>query len=168
MSLKARRALLVIALADLVIFGGWISVQEWGLHRGTEVKLPAEGYDPRDLLSGHYVRFRLTAEREAWNLHPSSDLGSFCLEPHGDRWHVSRQKYPGDACTPFITGTVSSSRVELGVERFYVDERRAAQVGWVPPGSDTYLLASVDSAGAIHPIDLVVSGKSVKDGSSRP
>jgi uncharacterized membrane-anchored protein len=168
MTLNARSVLWAVAVADLFIFGGWISVQEWGLHRGMEVKLPAEVYDPRDLLSGHYVRFRLTAEREAWNLHPGTDARSFCLESHGDRWHVSRARYPGDTCTPFIAGTVTDYRVELGVERFYVDERRASQVGWVPSGADTYLLANVDNSGAIHPIDLVVAGKSVKDGSSRP
>jgi hypothetical protein len=161
---SGKTALLVMAAADLVIFGGWIGVQEWGLRRGVEVKLPAEGYDPRDLISGHYVRFRLTAEHEAKETAPEGIAGttSFCLEARGDRWHVRSPRLVGDSCAPFVSGTWTDGQFKLGVERFYVDERLASQVGWIPAGSDTYLLARVDSGGGIHAVDLVVSGKSLR------
>jgi hypothetical protein len=51
--------------------------------------------------------------------------------------------------------------VSFGVERFYVDERRAPSVGFVAAGPETYLVATIDDGGAVHALDLVVAGKSV-------
>ena len=49
-------AALVLPLAVLTIWSGWL-----GITRGIrqEVVLPIQGYDPRDLLSGHYLRYQI-------------------------------------------------------------------------------------------------------------
>src|SRR5262249_59435621 len=87
---QGKRVLLGLALADLVFFGGWVAREE-SLRRGGRIHLPIEGYDPRDLLSGHYVRFQLVAVREAAAfLKPrgASVPQTFCIEPKEGLYHV--------------------------------------------------------------------------------
>ena len=54
-----RRALALAAiafpLAGLALLWGW---SDWRSRQGTEWEVPVEGYDPRDLLRGHYVVYR--------------------------------------------------------------------------------------------------------------
>jgi uncharacterized membrane-anchored protein len=163
-----RTILLGLALADLVVFGAWITREEVARRAGAEVLLPVEGYDPRDLLSGHYVRFRLVAAREAAQLAPPPDMRArgevaYCLERQADgRAHVVRPRVEGDSCPLFVTATVGpGGGLDFGVDRFYVDERRQGEAVGLAAG-DTHLVARIDGGGHIHPVDLVVRGKSLR------
>jgi uncharacterized membrane-anchored protein len=153
----------LLAAADVLVFGGLVAREEWLRARGFEVRLPVEGYDPRDLLSGHYVAFRLVAEREAAALAQDHTYAErFCLEERAGRWHVTAIRRAEDGCRPFLAGLrTAHGQVRFGVERFYVDERRREAVAVVRPGDETYLLARVDTAGQLHAVDLVVDGRSV-------
>ncbi|MEZ5710722.1 MAG: GDYXXLXY domain-containing protein [Blastomonas sp.] len=58
--MSGLRRLLIPALLVLPILGlgiGWAST-EAGSRQGVEWDVPIGGYDPRDLLRGHYVQFR--------------------------------------------------------------------------------------------------------------
>jgi uncharacterized membrane-anchored protein len=158
--ISVRRLLLAMALVDILVFGGWIAREET-VRTGERIALPIHGFDPRDLLSGHYVQFRLVAGRETEALERTDGSVSVCLERGADGMHhVTHVRAPAEACT-FITGTSQPYRVDFGVDRFYVDERRANEVGRVAEGPTTYLVATIDASGTIHPIDLVVSGTSM-------
>lgn len=64
-------ALLALALPLVGLAGMWASTERW--HRqGTDWLVPVEGYDPRDLLRGHYVQFRY-----AW---PGAEAPDFAAE----------------------------------------------------------------------------------------
>jgi uncharacterized membrane-anchored protein len=155
-----RRLLAVMAVVDVLVFGGWIAREET-VRTGERIALPVYGYDPRDLLSGHYVQFRLVAGRETEALSPQEGSVAACLERGADGMHhVTHLRGPKEACT-FITGASRPYNVDFGVDRFYVDERRANEVGRVAEGPTTYLVVTVDGSGTIHPIDLVVSGTSM-------
>jgi hypothetical protein len=157
-----KRILVAMALADVAVFGSWVAREE--AHRtGEWRKLPVEGYDPRDLISGHYVRFHLIAAREAEAIAPpAAKWIAVCLERSADGlYHVTRFRPPGDGCSPFLAGSRDASRLDFGIDRFYVDERIASEVQGLRAGADTYLLATIDSTGAIHPLDLVVNGNSL-------
>jgi uncharacterized membrane-anchored protein len=156
-----------LLVADLLVFGGWIASLEWS-RRSASVRLPIEGYDPRDLLSGHYVRFRLVAEREATELMgpQRTELDEnatlrFCLEVRGGLLHVKRRHEIDDTCQPFLAGQWRDGRLQTGADRFYVDERRADEVAWVEGAPDTYVVATLDGAGRPGVVDLVVKGKSL-------
>jgi uncharacterized membrane-anchored protein len=162
---RRKKVIAGMLVADLLVFGGWIASLQASL-LGDRMKLPVEGFDPRDLISGHYVRFRLTAEREASALLSAEERVrgerlSFCMEPAGGRLHPVRVRKAGDACKPILTGQASAEGVRFGPDRFYVDERRANEVAAVRAGPDTYLLGTIDDGGRVHPIDLVVDGKSL-------
>ena len=160
--LSTKRILLAMVIADSVIFGGWIAYEEIS-RKGDRIRLPVEGYDPRDLLSGHYVRFQLTAAREAQALAlPDGEEIAVCLERSSDGlYHVSRVHFVGDACKRFLIGSRGSTGIDFGVHRFYVDERIAKEVDAVQAGSDTYLIATIDSRGTAHAVDFVMNGNSL-------
>lgn len=167
MSPSARRALLLaLVAADLLVFGGWIGVEQFA-RKGAQLRLPVEGYDPRDLLSGHYVRFRLVAVREAEALLPPGGPrpARFCLEDRGGLLHVSRHLGDGEDCKLVLTSTApaASRGVDFGVDRFYVDERKAASVASVAAGPQTYVVGAI-AAGRLAIVDLVVNGRSLGRG----
>lgn len=143
----------LLAALDVIVFGGWIAHNEVKRRGGVEVRLPVEGYDPRDLLSGHYVRFRLKAERQAKDL-GLQDETAFCLKENDHGLHDvygGRRVYKD--CPLFLS--------DLKIDRFYVDEARQNEVVRFDAGNDTYLVARIDASGGVHPVDLVVAGKSM-------
>lgn len=77
-----------IALPLVGLMGMWASTEQWS-RQGTDWLVPVEGYDPRDLLRGHYVQFRY-----AW---PGAEEAQF--NPTAT---VEPENYPFGGC---ITGT---------------------------------------------------------------
>lgn len=76
-----RRAacLLAVALPLAGLAGMWASTERW--HRqGSEWLVPVEGYDPRDLLRGHFVEFRYVwpgAEEPAANAGATAEPANY-------------------------------------------------------------------------------------------
>jgi len=162
----ARRTLWALAAVNLVFFGGWIAREEHARRTNT-VRLPVEGYDPRDLLSGHYVQFRLRAETEAQQHLDATDARGavdLCVEPGADGLlHVVRVAQGDATCKAFVRARRTAERaVRVDVDRFYVPEPRAGAVARVAAGPQTYLLATLDAQGGVHTVDLVVDGKSLR------
>ena len=54
MSSKFIGIILGLPILFLGMLGGSLKIQ---MNSGIEVRLPIRGYDPRDLLSGHYIPF---------------------------------------------------------------------------------------------------------------
>jgi len=159
-----KRVLLALALVDLLFFGGWVAREE-SLRRGGRIYLPIEGYDPRDLLSGHYVRFQLVAVREAANfLEPRGAIAPqmFCIEVKEGLYHVKGLRMgSASSCSPFLRATLDNgAHWDFGIDRFYVDERLANEASRIQANPNTYLVATVDDSGALHAVDLIVNGKS--------
>src|SRR6516162_7715393 len=159
-----KRVVLALSLVDLVFFGGWVALEE-SLRRGSPIHLPIEGYDPRDLLSGHYVRFQLVAVREATSFIEPRGTNSpqmFCIEARDGLYHVKGVRTgSASSCFPFLRATLDQwAHWDFGVDRFYVDERLANEARQIQANPNTYLIATVDDNGTVHPVDLVVNGKS--------
>lgn len=60
---------LILMIAPALLLLGWVSVLSYQLHNGKEVVLRIRGYDPRSLLSGHYIQYQIDWE--------NSDCGQF-------------------------------------------------------------------------------------------
>lgn len=81
-----KKPLLVIALfLPLACLIGWTLFLTVSRNQGTDVKVAVTGYDPRDLLSGHYIAYQIDWERTdcrqfAGNICPKEQ---FCREA---RW----------------------------------------------------------------------------------
>ncbi len=58
-----KHFLAVCLFAPVVALLGWLCWLTYQAHTGTEVKVRIQGYDPRDLLSGHYIQYEIDWEQ---------------------------------------------------------------------------------------------------------
>ena len=49
---------LILLMLPAFFFLGWIGILSTRVESGQEVRIQIEGYDPRDLLSGHYILYQ--------------------------------------------------------------------------------------------------------------
>ena len=83
-----------------------------------------EGYDPRSLLSGHFLTYRVLYPSQTKEICPTDFRPSVyvCLKTKG----VSFKKVP--YCKPFIKGECVLGRFKAGIERFYIPEKDAKKL----------------------------------------
>lgn len=59
-----KRNLFIASLVfPIVVLFVWIGWMEYDIRRSSEVRISAEGYDPRSLISGHYLSLRLNWQK---------------------------------------------------------------------------------------------------------
>jgi len=114
---KSNRWLLVALVLPILGVGGLIVHSELAL-RGDEWRLPIRGYDPRDLLRGHYLTFQISADdNSCWSC-------CLCLQRNGAAQHATRVGCDGSAhCDLRLT-----HEQEHDIFRFYVPEGEAEKL----------------------------------------
>jgi hypothetical protein len=101
-----RRLLHLAALAlPLLGLGGlWLSTERMS-RQGTEWDVPVRGYDPRDLLQGHYVQFQYDwpgmAGADSAGLQPLYGQ-SLCLEGTAPQLSQTRPRDERAPCAQFV------------------------------------------------------------------
>lgn len=119
--MRGRLEIVAVVLPILLLVG-MVGRAEWQLAHSKTWNFAIRGYDPRDLLRGHYMRFQL-------DVSPSATLDAcargapdccYCLEPgEGLEAHVTlaRCETAADACEDFV-------RTEPlhDFDRFYIPE----------------------------------------------
>ncbi|MCB1158241.1 MAG: GDYXXLXY domain-containing protein, partial [Leptospiraceae bacterium] len=113
----------ILALLFLTFYKAYI------LSFGLKFVLPITGYDPRDLLSGHFVTYNVEYGME----NPCGDLsrGSkhcICLHKDISKNYVVKNCNSSElsSCTAFIKGVCKTSRFEAGIEKYFIPEDKAA------------------------------------------
>ena len=146
-------------LLPLVGYGGFIALAEWRLHGAPRIDVAIEGVDPRDLLRGRYLVFRVKTQQ--------ADLGraDACALKEGDGRHAL---YLADQGRPLtLAGPVSSAQCDFWVDsrfvrkthRVYVQEDRARDLEEaVRDGRASVRLALIGSNSA-RVVELLIDGK---------
>lgn len=135
-------------LAPLAVMLGWTGYHATVIARGVTVRLRVEGYDPRDLLSGHYLRYRVDYGLDACAGH-SQPAPCLCLERAGGgvparaTWAGRCEERPD--CPLWLRGRCSYTRFEAGIERYYFPETLATPLATVPP--DATIEVALDGRG---------------------
>jgi len=133
---------------------------------GTTLRVKIIGYDPVDLLSGHYLRFRydfgsLPICAEAV---PRASV-CICVDLPSDDGvtMLANQKVECDAgrnvCRNLIKGTCQHSTFLTGSERFYFPEQFAGVLARVPEDSEAEIKVQVD--GSIALTDIWVKSQTI-------
>jgi len=139
---------------------------------GTSVEIPVAGFDPRDLLSGHYLTFRLDLG-EGGSAACSSGSGEparealVCVEAERGRMTSARRLEPYElsppaptpGCAVVLRGRCEQGRFVAGVERFYVPEEHAAALDRAVRSRRGAVVVSVDRRGTAVVKDLRIDGK---------
>lgn len=124
--MSRSRVLLAVALPLAVVLWGVVSAERRAA-RAPHLVFEIEGWDPRDLLRGHYLQFRLRVPEpesgECTGLDPDCCL---CVSA-GDAGATARVERVSCASSPGCDATLPAERASLPL-RFYVPEDRAPEL----------------------------------------
>lgn len=159
--MKKNLSWLAVLLPILVMLG-WVAKIELMRARGVEVTLNIQGYDPRDLLSGHYLRYSVNYGKSICE--KIGDAGAFCVclgqsapgEPNPVQWSGRCEERNESSCPLFIKGTCRWGRLEANIERYYFPEEFGKELLVIPPNAT--IRAKVSSDGSAQVTAMHVSG----------
>ena len=154
--LNNRWTLLLALLLPIAVLAGnaWLSHQQ--REHGETVVLPIQGFDPRDLLSGHYLTYQVDYGISDETGCPASDIEAVvCLNPQA-------QVFPSDelptSCTQFISGNCdNNARFITKLERFYIPEQYAKSLEKYVQNNQGKLVISLDGSGNAAIRDLLIN-----------
>lgn len=153
------RAALAVAI-PLLTLASWAGYRAIVANSGQLIELPIIGYDPRDLLSGHYLTYQIdygtpvcpdptaVADRCVCFTVPKTGKASV-------QWQGECGLRPD--CGAWIEGTCENGRFTAGVERFYFSEAYTGALAVVPPEATALLRLNGFGAGQVQA--LKVEGK---------
>ena len=127
--MKRIATLAALALPLVGLAGLWAWTDSW-TREGTDWDVPVQGYDPRDLLRGHYIQFQYDWPGETAKEESRWWLGAFCIEGEAPVIERIVVREDVDDCTHFAkpeTGSVYASN-GLRNGRLYVPQTRAREL----------------------------------------
>lgn len=117
--------------------------------RGHELVFPIQGYDPRDLLSGHYLRFSVDYGN-------SLDCGAIAGEAYLCLADGFLRSVWVDDCLLQIKGECRGARFLAGIERFYVPQEDALTLETLIRDNSASILVAVDPGGKAMIKELMI------------
>ena len=136
--MNAFRSKAVAAIGfGLVVMVAWLAKLHYDRATGLRIELPITGYDPRDLISGYYLTFRVNygptdicAMGDKQRHIPYGGNSAICqCVRAGDQpvyWSGQCAVKPAD-CEYFIQGQCHYNGFIAGVERFYISETKSRE-----------------------------------------
>lgn len=167
-----------IAAAILPILGLLTSVaeHEFRLRQGKEFILKIKGYDPRDLLSGHYLTYQVDYEAEGQEncsslsaadlllgTVPSGPEMCVCFAKQGTREFLSCDAETLAGCEAVLRGECQSRRFTAGIERFYIPEGKSLVLDHLVRAARGEIVVSIPASGRAIVKDLLIDGKSWRE-----
>lgn len=169
-----QRLLLVAVIFPILGLLALIGRAELNLRSGRPWELGISGYDPRDLLSGHYLRYQYQFNRGyddtcgddpgdpddpddlVDRIDPIDPACCLCLEPQsGTREPLVRsvQCYAVDGCLSWLRGSDVA-----GEQRYFIPAERAAELERALPEHDATLRVSITDDGTLAVDTLLLDG----------
>jgi len=124
---------------------------------GHEVILPIAGYDPRDLLSGHYLIYRIIYGVDGICASNNEiHTGYVCLDPK--EFSTSAP----ENCKALIQGVCNYGVFTAGIERFYIPDSHAIVLEQEIRNKSASIVLSVNGTGKALVKDLLIDGRTWK------
>jgi hypothetical protein len=150
---------LAVIFVPLLAIAGWIGSYMMHVANSATYELAIRGFDPRDLLSGHYLRYQvdygmpITCEKVQTNW-------CVCLKPGEDN-DVASGIWQGDCsdarCDTPLKGTCRYGRFTAGIEQFFFSEQYTRELAVVPPESSIIVSVSRSGKGVVK--EMLVGGE---------
>jgi uncharacterized membrane-anchored protein len=156
--MQTKKMLVMALLFPILALAALTAYREYVFSYGDEVTLPISGYDPRDLLAGHYLTYRIDYGIDGICSPPSAQqtTGFVCLEPKVFSYSAPK------SCSKLIRGVCNYGRFEAGIERYYVPENQAKRLEEQIRAKTASIVLSVTHHGEAQVKDLLVNGQSWK------
>jgi len=170
MKIKNKGIILSLLFPVLVLLGITI-YKDLKTRIGKTIIIPIEGYDPRDLLSGHYLTYRLDLPHHsicesAYKKGRRAPV-YVCLKQLSDNKLSAHTVYSiesgRESCDAVLKGRCDNGLFVAGIERFYIPEEHAARLDKVFRGGKGKLVVSIDTQGKASIKDLLIENKPWKE-----
>jgi len=161
-----NKKILVAVLIPFLLLCLLIVRAEIHIQQGREWTFHVQGYDPRDLLRGHYLRFNLRynwvdGKSQCESAHDCclclSDIGEVVPTVAKTNCEVAQNQ-----CDGYIHGDF-----ERSLNRYYIPENQAAQAEQIlrdaRANNDAYLSLSINSRGVPQITDMIIDGESLNE-----
>jgi len=160
-------ALLAVALPVLLIAGG-IARSEYAVHNRPTFRFAVEGYDPRDLLRGRYLQYRVKLDRQ-----PALDA---CDESVGESCCLCVTRGAPSAGATVAPARCETARASCDAaldahvydepQRQYISELAAPKLEQrfrdAAAANRAFVVVSIDAAGEPHVQHLELFGEALK------
>lgn len=160
--MNSKTRLFIAVFVPVVIMLLWI-IRLSLISSNPVVRLRIEGFDPRDLLSGHYLIYNVnygTAPDCSEN-----DQKCLCLDNSDHGFAVIQDQAPScdyfDGCRYKLLGRCENGRFNAGIERFYFAETSKRELTVVPPNSSIEVALDHKGRGIVR--DLFVEDMPVRE-----
>jgi uncharacterized membrane-anchored protein len=171
-----KRYLLISLVFPIVVLVALIVYRQARVMIGKEIILPITGFDPRDILSGHYLIYRIDYGIKNDNQcnYDNKDKDAYiCLEkdssnPEKYSSNMYMDTYDADLmesgseCFVVIKGKCKDGRFTAGIEKFFIPEEYAASLDKAVRNRKGRIVLSVSKSGSASIKDLLIDEKSWK------
>ncbi len=156
---------LIIPLLSLIILTIY---KQTKISFGKTIIIPITGYDPRDLLSGHYLIYRLNynIENHEYNEYEDKETIYLCvkqLEKNSVKSKVVHSLADNQDCDTIIKGYFKRKKFIAGIERFYIPEEHSKILDTIIRKGQGKLVIKVDNKGNAAIKDLLINDRPWKD-----
>jgi len=154
-----KKNLIVALIVPILSLIALTSYKKYILAVGYEIILPISGYDPRDLLSGHYITYRIEyGISEICSNQYESRIAYVCLEPNKSvNFSVPL------SCTKMIEGECNYGQFKAGIEKYFAPEDKAKYLESQIRSKSASIVLSVTRNGRAQVKDLLLDGQPWKD-----
>ena len=159
--------LFTIALGFPILYlMGIMGINEYQLRKSQTLTLPIQGYDPRDLLSGYYLRYKVKYGVKCPKKNKSKTERRFklaayvCFKPE-----KSITYSPSEKCSLFIKGKCDPFTNEFqskNINRYYIPERAKELERLFTSAKKQEVILSVTKKGQALVKDVLIDGESIK------
>ena len=143
----------ILCLAGFVLWNVWVATQ------GQKLTLPIRGFDPRDLLAGHYLAYRIDYGFESLctgskNQHEKKTY--ICFAPNKI---LGARPQPSE-CRKYLKGFCKNGLFQTGLDRFYIPQKYARELEQAVVNKRGEVILSLDGSGGAAITDLLIDGLS--------
>lgn len=159
-----------VLFIPIIALLGWIASIEYQIAISQKIRIHIEGYDPRDLLAGHYITFLISTSDKSFcnNINTERVNAAYCLcfIPSSDgifhepSWGGSCNNKP-ESCHTFIRGHCSWNRFTTGAERYSFSENYASVLQNLPKNASADI--SVTKDGKMKVLQLYAEDKTLEE-----
>lgn len=149
------RNLIIALLFPILALVGFTAYKKHILTVGREVILPVSGYDPRDLLAGHYLIYQVDYGVE--NICPdkrSTKTAFICLE------NKTFSYYSPQSCKILIRGVCDYGQFKAGIEKYYIPEAQSQELTKKIRNKQASIVIAVTPNGHAQVKDFLIDGHS--------
>lgn len=156
--ITSRRTLIIALLIPIAALAALTAYKKYVLSFGQEIVLPISGYDPRDLLSGHYLIYQVEyGVGSICGGGAGPQTGFVCLSPKLFSYTAP------NGCLKVIRGLCNNGRFEAGIEKYYIPEDKAKALEEKVRSKSASIVLSVTTDGQAQVKDLLIDGQPWKD-----